>query len=211
LVPLIIICTVLSLLLLVLFGMLKYKYRKLGGLALAVGILGLLAAPAYWAYAPIANGSTPLTPFAGPKDVSFPTNNGKPIAMTSTWQKKWYEGDDLMDDILPKALADYLVRNDNGSRFLVAMPNVMYSAPLILDYGVSVMTMGGFAGMDKTITPDQFSALVGRGELQYYYLSMGGDPAITVWVKQYGKLIDPTSYGASSSWNQLYDLSGLKD
>jgi 4-amino-4-deoxy-L-arabinose transferase-like glycosyltransferase len=44
--------------------------RRLAAAAAAIGILGLLAAPAYWAYAPIQYGSSASLPYAGPGDVT---------------------------------------------------------------------------------------------------------------------------------------------
>lgn len=191
---------------------LKKDSRALKSLAACLALPGLLAAPVCWSLAPIRYGDVPLTPFAGPPDVSFPTNHGKPIKMTFGWQMKWYTGESLRGDIMPQDLVDYVIKNDNGSRWLIAVPNSMYAAFFILDYGKPVMALGGFAGLDRAVAPDRFKELVLRGELQYYYLIEGLNMDLGVWVKQNGRLVDPKEYSANPpavSFAGLYDLSGL--
>jgi hypothetical protein len=57
-------------------------------------------------------------------------------------------------------MVEYMLARDNGSRILVVVSNANTAAPLILDYGISVIAIGGFSGGDNTVSLEDFIALV---------------------------------------------------
>ena len=109
------------------------------------------------------------------------------------------------------ALVEYLLQNQNGATWLVAVDSANESAAIQLTSGQPVMAIGGFNGSDTPLTLDQFKQLVASGKLRYYAASLhshggggpgGGNNEITNWIKQNGKVIN---YGGSDV--TLYELS----
>ena len=109
------------------------------------------------------------------------------------------------------ALVEYLLQNQNGATWLVAVDSANESAAIQLTSGQPVMAIGGFNGSDTPLTLDQFKQLVASGKLRYYAASSrghggggpgGGNNEITNWIKQNGKVIN---YGGSDV--TLYELS----
>lgn len=206
-----IVCTAAAVLLFVLAAVLKRKQILL--LGLAVGILGLSAAPAYWAWSPIRFGINVITPYGGPPLVSAPTDNGELAIISDKWQREWFKGGDLSGFLIPQETVDYMLAHDNGSRYLVAVPNVMFAVSLILENNASVMALGGFVGTDEAIGVEAFNRLVQRGDLQYYFtMDFMESTPVSNWVKLHGKKIDPAEYSKMPqmmSYISLYDLTGL--
>ncbi len=91
----------------------------------------------------------------------------------------------------------------------------MTTAPIIIQTGKAVVTIGGFNGADPAPTVTQLAKMVADGELRYVLLSSnggfgGGGPggngsssALTQWVKQHGKAVS----GVSTSGGTLYQVS----
>ena len=108
------------------------------------------------------------------------------------------------------ALVEYLLQNQNGATWLVAVDSANESAAIQLTSGQPVMAIGGFNGSDTPLTLEQFKQLVATGKLKYYAASSrghgggpnGGNSEITNWIKQNGKVIN---YGGSDV--TLYELS----
>ncbi len=193
------------------------KYLKvITGFALALALVGLLAAPAYWTLVSIHDTANVITPFGGPREVSSPTNNGIRIKTDDklSWNNKWSTGGDMNGDLIPLNMLNYMMAHDNGSRFLFAVPSAMYAASTMLDNDVSIMPLGGFFGFDNPITTDQFAQLVQKGELQYFPVFQMQDVKIAAWVKAHGSLVDSSAYTTKPQSPMtsaaLYDLSGLK-
>lgn len=108
------------------------------------------------------------------------------------------------------ALVEYLLQNQNGATWLVAVDSANESAAIQLTSGQPVMAIGGFNGSDTPLTLEQFKQLVATGKLKYYAANSrghgggghGGNSEITNWIKQNGKVIN---YGGSDV--TLYELS----
>jgi 4-amino-4-deoxy-L-arabinose transferase-like glycosyltransferase len=199
--PVIIAAAGAAIILLFVVKLLKKENKVIALAAAAVAVTGLLAAPAYWAYAPMYYGTNAVSPFAGPPAVSAPTNNGREQGVFTmvVWR-------------VPKEVMGYMLTSDNGARYLVALPNVACSVPVILEYGVSVMTLGGFLGTDNAITLGDFKKLVADGDLQYFLTMPADKSEISGWVMTHGRLVDPSEYSKTpkTEFLRLYDLSGLK-
>lgn len=209
-VPVILVCAGLSVIGLIVIRILKKEHRRLAAAAAAVGILGLLAAPAYWSYSPIAFGTNAVIPAAGPAGTSgtglggggmFGPSGGTNAAIATSGFGEH-----------PVVAAEYMMRHYNGARFLVAVLNAAQAEPIILKYGVGVMAMGGFRGVDNAISFEAFKKLVSEGALQYYWVSGYANSDIVKWVLSNGTKIETAQWGGVPGIvdGTLYDLSGLK-
>jgi 4-amino-4-deoxy-L-arabinose transferase-like glycosyltransferase len=108
------------------------------------------------------------------------------------------------------SLIGYLEQHQGSAKYLVAVTGSQQSAPIILQTGKAVVTIGGFSGSDDAPTVSQLAEMVKNGELKYILLSgNGGGPggnsssAISAWVQQHGKAVS----GVSSTNGTLYELS----
>jgi 4-amino-4-deoxy-L-arabinose transferase-like glycosyltransferase len=127
-------------------------------------------------------------------------------------------------------LISFLVKNNTGEKFLVAVSNASEAEPIILATGKPVMAIGGFSGNDKTLTVAKLEQMVKAGQIKYYLVGgmggMGGGNSsddLTAWVKANGKAVDQSQWSnttstSSSNGNMgqfnnsetLYDLSSYK-
>jgi 4-amino-4-deoxy-L-arabinose transferase-like glycosyltransferase len=119
-----------------------------------------------------------------------------------------------------KALVSYLEAHRDGAEYLVAAFTSMESAPIIIDSGDAVVTIGGFNGSDPTPTLAQFEKLVADGDLRYVLVdgTGGGGPggadsaaasvqeSITQWVTEHGHVVSAGSYGGSTAGGTLYQV-----
>ena len=280
-VPLVWIITVsiaLSLAGLMVINVFKKDSLRLTAVAAAVGILGLLAAPAFWAYSPIEYGSSASLPYAGPSDVantwkggggdadgsfrpdngngnipgnsngipdnggnipgiggntpdsgslpddggnlpnggSFPAGGGSHIQPgPDSGSVNTPDGGDRRG--LSDEMVRYMLEHDNGSKILLVVSNDNIAAPLILDYDLSVIPIGGFSGNDDAISLEAFIERVKAGEIQYYWSDGSGQSQITRWVQQNGSSVDASEWLGSQSASvnaqsgTLYNLSGLQE
>lgn len=103
-------------------------------------------------------------------------------------------------------LIDYLVRNQGGATWLVAVSSSMAADPIILKTGKPVMAMGGFSGTDPAMSVGKLQQYIQSGKLHYVltgtgrgFGSDGGDSAVTQWVTKNCTAISPTAYGGGSS------------
>jgi 4-amino-4-deoxy-L-arabinose transferase-like glycosyltransferase len=213
LVPVIIAAVGLAVIGLIVSKFIKKDLRVLRGIALGLGVAGLLTAPGYWAYTPIIYGTNVVQPYAGPPAVSKPDTGQKNDLSQFSWARKWFAGQDYDGELVSKDIVSYIIAHDNSSRWLIAVQSIMYGVPLILDHDISAMAIGGFVGTDKSISLEGFSKLVERGDLQYYlYSPMQQPSSIDMWVVAHGKKIDPSAYSKNPKMEfyALYDLFGLK-
>jgi len=171
----------------------------------AVGVLGLLIAPAVWAAIPVWNGGDASLPYAGPRQA------GRPAAETPDVSR----------------LAAYLTENQGGEKYILATLNARTAAPVILETGEPVMAMGGFSGGDPILTVDDLETAVEAGEVRFFLVPRSGDAprsapqppvqqsSLTQWVNRNcspvdGKLWQPQTGGAPvgagpGSPEQLFD------
>lgn len=212
LVPVILIGVGLAVLLFAAVKTVKKESKTLTGIALALGLIGLLAAPVYWAYTPIQYGTNVITPYAGPPAVSKPYEDPKTGITQYEWGRKWYAGQDLTGELISVEMVKFIKDNDNGSRWQLAVPSIMFATPLILTDDVTVMPLGGFIGTDKSITLEGFKKLVEAGKLQYFLVMPMEQSEIITWVMSHGQPVDPAEYSKMPmrEFYMLYDLSGLK-
>lgn len=127
----------------VLFSRPRPGMRGLLGLSLA----GMLLPLTMWATTPMWIGGDVILPFAGPDLL------------------KWGGAGTVMQDYRP--LADFLVQQHNGERFVAAAENAVSAAPIQLLTRQPVMALGGFTGVDPILTLKELGDKVEAGELRF--------------------------------------------
>jgi 4-amino-4-deoxy-L-arabinose transferase-like glycosyltransferase len=87
-------------------------------------------------------------------------------------------------------LSGYLVKNRDGSKYIVAVTEAGYAENIILTTGLPVMTVGGYSGNDPILTLPQFERLVDSGDVRYFLVANARQPAgtkkIVRWVEEHG-------------------------
>jgi 4-amino-4-deoxy-L-arabinose transferase-like glycosyltransferase len=125
---------------------------------IALSLAGLLLLPAAWSLSASANASLNATlPQAGPQEGASGQTFGSNAFNDGT-------GD----------LAAWLKANsDPDMTWQLVVPSSQSGSRLIAQYGLSVMSLGGFLGRDNTISVAHFADLVSSGDVRYV-LSQGG-------------------------------------
>jgi 4-amino-4-deoxy-L-arabinose transferase-like glycosyltransferase len=140
----------------------------------------LLVLPAAWALSPIfAPGNLILPSASLPRWLGL--DDGRGIVLSRSFRQ-------LSDD--PR-LHDFLLAERGKARFLVATPNALLAAPVILGTGQPAMAVGGFSGRDPILDTDTFARFVARGEVRFALLGNAArDGAFAKWVRENGKPVD---------------------
>jgi 4-amino-4-deoxy-L-arabinose transferase-like glycosyltransferase len=115
-----------------------------------------------------------------------------------------------MGGSLSSAAITYLEQHQGSAKYLLAATGSQTTAPIIIQTGRAVITIGGFNGGDPAPTVSQLAKLVAGGELKYVLISSGGSggpgggsstgSAITSWVKAHGNAVT----GVTVSGGTLY-------
>ncbi len=72
---------------------------------------------------------------------------------------------------LNAGLTQYLLANQGSARYLVATTTSSYASVFELATDRSALALGGYQGWDRILTPAQLAAMVGPGEIRFFYLS----------------------------------------
>lgn len=149
-----------------------------------IGLLLLLVLPTAWT----------LSVLFAPGNLTLPSaslvrwlgrDDGRGPILSRDWRA-------LTDD--PK-LAAFLQDNRGKARFLLAAPNALLAAPVIVRTGQPVMAFGGFFGTDPVMDVDAFAKLVERGEVRYAVLgSTRRQSEFERWVVAHGRPVDPAAW-----------------
>ena len=165
--------------------------RWLQNLAIITSVAACMTASVVYTLSTVNVTHTGSIPTAGPSSTAMQGSNNEKSQADS-------------------ALVQYLLQNQNGAAWLVAVDSANESAAIQLTSGQPVMAIGGFNGSDTPLTLEQFKQLVADGKLKYYAASShghgggpnGGNSEITNWIKKNGKVVN---YGGSDV--TLYELS----
>ena len=117
-----------------------------------------------------------------------------------------------MGGSVSQSLIDYLIANQDGATYLVAVDGSNGAAPIILATGKPVAAMGGFTGSDPWPTVAELQKLVSSGQLRYVLLGgqggfrggFGGTSSVSSWVTSNCSVVDSSAYGGSSNGQTLY-------
>ncbi|MEW4372537.1 ArnT family glycosyltransferase [Paenibacillus kandeliae] len=151
--------------------------------ALALTLVTLLAAPAYWSLTPALYGGNSVQPYAGPELADSRSSNNN--------------SSDVDADLIA-----YLEANQGDAKYLVATTASQTATPIILQTSDAVIAWGGFKGSDSALTVDQLEQLVSSGQLRYVLLGGGmgsGSSELTQWVQEHGTEISESEWKSDST------------
>jgi 4-amino-4-deoxy-L-arabinose transferase-like glycosyltransferase len=125
---------------------------------LVVVALGFLLIPGVWSGYEAAHAvADPARPKAGPR----PSNSEEFFTGRAT-------------ETETAALAAFLAAQADGNlRWLLVVDDAKDAAILSVDYGLSVLPLGGYTGNDPTIMLDEFAELVASGQIRFAFPSTG--------------------------------------
>lgn len=152
-----------------------------------VGGGALLVLPTAWALSTLfAPGNLMLPSASLPRWLGH--DDGRGVLLSRTFKS-------LSDD--PR-LQEFLLAQRGDARFVVAAPNALLVAPIIVRTGQPAMAVGGFSGRDPILDTDAFAARVARGEVRFVLLGNTTRPdAFSSWVRANGSPVD------ESLWRSL--------
>lgn len=203
-------CFISSILLIVIKQQGNMKLKKT---ILAMALIGNLITPAVW------SGTTMFYTMSG----TFPSAG---IELASSNGMMGGKGTNTSGNDTAARLVAYLKKNTTNEKYLVAVQSSnSYASDIIINYGESVMTLGGFSGSDNILTLAQFKKLVKDGAVRYAIVSggsgAGGNSEITNWITQKGKAVSESEWSGNVSSDtpdknqfggnsvSLYDLKGI--
>jgi 4-amino-4-deoxy-L-arabinose transferase-like glycosyltransferase len=146
-----------------------------------IGGVALLVLPSLWALSAVfAPGNLTLPSASLPRWLGI--DDGRGPILSRDWKA-------LTDD--PKLHA-FLQERRGQARFLLAAPNALLAAPVIIRTGQPVMAFGGFFGNDPIMSVDAFAKAVERGEVRFVVLATNRRTRdFERWVRAHGTVVDP--------------------
>ena len=185
-IPAVIIFFIISLLLLIL----SYKKEHMALLyaSFITGILAIMIAPVFWSLTPLIFGGDPRLPHAGPELAE----HMRPPDMFSS----------------SSVMVDFLKKHRNNEDFLIAVPDANIASDIILKSGEPVLSYGGFNGIDKVFSREQFTEVIEKGKVRFVMIldmerkdnsSFPPSPTkiqedIIKWVLENGKEVPPAEW-----------------
>ena len=147
-----------------------------------IGGVALLVLPAFWSLSAVfAPGNLTLPSASLPRWLGI--DDGRGPILSRNWGA-------LTDD--PKLQA-FLKEHRGNARFLLAAPNALVAAPVIIRTGQPVMAFGGFFGNDPVMSVDAFAKAVERGEVRFVVLATNRRTRdFERWVRTHGTVVDPS-------------------
>lgn len=175
-----------SLISIILFYLIKNE--KIKKKVLAIAVIGILVTPL------IGSGDTLFYAMNGNAAEAglqlMPDANSKIInANNNISNEQWNEN--------IKSLVSYLDSHEKGEKYLLVTENSIdtsqYAESIIIDYGKSVMALGGFSGADDVVNLNEFKNMVKDGQVKYVLVEnlaiSKNNQDIIDWVKETGKII----------------------
>ncbi len=178
----------------------------------AIGAIALLfIAPFVWACTPLASSGN-ILPSAGPQQargggMGGQANGAGPAGMTGTVSTATAPQGMPGTGTGDQKLEEYLSAHFKNETWAVAVPSSMNGAQIIIDTGLPVMALGGFAGSDEILTVDGAKSLIHDGKVRYFLTSssttgggMGGssNSGIFSWVSTHCTAVSASEWGGST-------------
>jgi 4-amino-4-deoxy-L-arabinose transferase-like glycosyltransferase len=126
-------------------------------LLLAVGCLALLPLPIAACFTFLTGPQNPITPAVNLDNLRKPSDDRA---------KRWTQAVAASRE----KLLGYLMSQHRTERFIVAVPNALNAAPLIIATGAPVMAIGGYAGTDPILDVAGLKRRVAAEELRFVML-----------------------------------------
>jgi 4-amino-4-deoxy-L-arabinose transferase-like glycosyltransferase len=204
--------TIAAILLLAAFRFRHYPVHRLFPRIVAIGAIALLfIAPFVWACTPLSSSGN-LLPAAGPQQaggggMGGQANGAGPAGMTGTVSTATAPQGTPGTGTGDQKLEEYLSAHFKNETWAVAVPSSMDGAQIIIDTGLSVMALGGFAGSDAILTVDGAKSLIHDGKVRYFLISssttgggMGGssNSEIFSWVSTHCTAVSASEWGGTN-------------
>jgi 4-amino-4-deoxy-L-arabinose transferase-like glycosyltransferase len=172
--------------------------------AAVIGGVALLILPTAWA----------LSAVFAPGNLTLPSSS----------LARWLGRDDGRGPLLSRSygsltddpkLRAFLQDHRGEARFLLAAPNALLAAPVIIQSGQPVMAFGGFFGSDPALSVDAFAKQVEQGEVRFVVLGNARRfRDFERWVQAHGTPVDPDLWRSRPTEPRrsivLYDLASAK-
>lgn len=123
------------------------------------------------------------------------------LTLPSASLPRWLGLDDGRGPILSRnyrALTDdprlrtFLLEHRGKARFLVATPDALLAAPIIVRTGEPAMAFGGFLGNDTVMSVEAFAKRVENGDVRFVVLGTARrSRGFETWVRAHGVPVDP--------------------
>jgi 4-amino-4-deoxy-L-arabinose transferase-like glycosyltransferase len=176
------------------------------GVALAVGVAAMIAAPATWA-ASVLDAKYAGTSF----DATAGPATGHGLFDSLRGSAVLADGFGATETLNPVEVAfyRYVTARENGADYLLAIPSWTETSRYILSTGRETLPLGGFSGTVPTPTLDRVRDLVRTGQLRFFLLGWFGGPgfggaddnagtvgAIESWVRKSCTDVPPQDFGS---------------
>jgi 4-amino-4-deoxy-L-arabinose transferase-like glycosyltransferase len=146
------------------------------------------------------------------------------LTLPSSSLARWLGRDDGRGPLLSRnygaltndpKLRAFLQEHRGEARFLLAAPNALLAAPVIIQSGQPVMAFGGFFGTDPVLSVDAFAKQVEQGEVRFVVLgNTRRQRDFEHWVQAHGTPVDPDLWRSRPTEPRrsivLYDLASAK-
>jgi hypothetical protein len=96
------------------------------------------------------------------------------------------------------------------------VPGSHEATTLIIDYGIPVMSLGGFSGTDRILTVEKLKTVMSEGKIRYFLIPSSsrdsgrvqGDSELYSFVRNQSTVIPSTEWSGDFGYSQytLYDL-----
>lgn len=133
-----------------------------------IAIALLFVAPFIWACTPLIYNNGGILPAAGPPlargAIPFAGNNVPRPGYSPV------PGSIPGSGGASPSLVTYLTSHATGETWYVAVPGSHEAAPLIIENGIPVMTLGGFSGTDRILSVEKLKALIYEGKIRYFLI-----------------------------------------
>jgi 4-amino-4-deoxy-L-arabinose transferase-like glycosyltransferase len=164
-------------------GMLMAKRLLVRRIALGLGAAATVVSPLLWAATPALAPVGRMVPIADPALLDYQ----KRVAAEGA-QPTHLDG-----------LVRFLQANRRNEQFLLAVRDIHWAGPVILQSREAVMAFGGYYGREETLSVDEFARKVATGQVRYVLLAKNGNLGqmtgqtsqndIEEWVKKNGTLV----------------------
>lgn len=146
-----------------------------------IGGVALLVLPVAWAASAIFSPGNLILPSASlPRWLGL--DDGRGPVLSRNFRP-------LTDD--PKLRA-FLQEHRGRARFLIATPNALLAAPLIVRTGEPAMAFGGYLGNDPVMSVEAFARRVDNGDVRFVVLGTARrSRGFEAWVRAHGVPVDP--------------------
>jgi 4-amino-4-deoxy-L-arabinose transferase-like glycosyltransferase len=170
----------------IVWALLARPSSRMRSIALAIGLCMLCVVPVIWSAIPVLEDRNVDFPYAGPT-----------VAMTSLEVAVSQTDDEMVPD---GQLVSFLQAHQGKTPYIMATSDASIAAPVILQTGKAVMTMGGYSGGDQILSVEQLKHYVANGSVRYFVFTQTIDeshlsPQLKEYQRNYSALVETSGIG----------------